>query len=220
MSARNPLPTPHELTEETAGPVIQRPTPPPPPPFPLPPLFGKYSFEGIEVHDPGLAPYLYLHPVYAPHTEGRLSGRPFMKTHMHLVERLANHLMKGGKFTGKKSKAVATVRRAFDEVAAQTKQNPLQLLVNAVENAAPREEVTRLQFGGISVPRAVDASPARRAAVAIRNIAQGAIQASRKSTKPIYSCLATEIQLAAKGDLTSFAVARKEEVERVAQSAR
>lgn len=220
MSARNPLPTPRELAEETAGPVIQRPTPPPPPPFPLPPLFGKYSFEGIEVHDPGLAPYLYLHPVYAPHTEGRLSGRPFMKTHMHLVERLANHLMKGGKFTGKKSKAVATVRRAFDEVAAQTKQNPLQLLVNAVENAAPREEVTRLQFGGISVPRAVDASPARRAAVAIRNIAQGAIQASRKSTKPIYSCLASEIQLAAKGDLTSFAVARKEEVERVAQSAR
>jgi small subunit ribosomal protein S7 len=197
-----------------------RPPAPPPPPFPLPPLFGKFPFEGIEVHDPGLQPYLYLHPIYSPHSEGKLSGRPFMKTHMHLVERLANHLMKGGKFTGKKSKALNAVRWAFEEVAEKEKQNPLQLLVNAVENAAPREEVTRLQFGGISVPRAVDAAPSRRVAVAIRNIAQGAITASRKSTKPLYSCLATEIALAAKGDLTSYAVGRKEEVERVAQSAR
>jgi small subunit ribosomal protein S7 len=215
----NPIPLPqNEVPDE--GPVVVRPTPPPPPPFPLPPLFGKFSFEGIEVHDPGLLPYLYLHPIYAPHSEGKLSGKPFMKTHMHLVERLANHLMKGGKFTGKKSKAVATVRKAFEELAQREGKNPLQMLVDAVENSAPREEVTRLQFGGISVPRAVDAAPSRRVAVAIRNLAQGAITASKGSTKPIHSCLATEIALAAKGDLTSFAVGRKEEVERVAQSAR
>jgi small subunit ribosomal protein S7 len=206
---------PSEAVEEP-GPVVQRPPPPPPPPFAVPPLFGKYPFEGVEVHDPGLLPYMYLHPVYAPHTEGRLTGKPFLKTRMHLVERLANHLMKGGKFTGKKSKALATIRK----IAQKEGKNPLQLLVDAVENAAPREEVTRLQFGGISVPRAVDASPARRLNVAIRNLALGAIQASHKSTKPIHSCLADEIRLAAKGDLTSFAVGRKEEVERVAQSAR
>ena len=214
-------PEPLAIPPDEEGPVVVRPTPPPPPPFPLPPLFGKFPFEGVEVHDPGLLPYLYLHPIYAPHSEGKLSGKPFMKTHMHLVERLANHLMKGGKFTGKKSKALNTVRKAFFELAEKDPQsNPLQLLVNAVENAAPREEVTRLQFGGISVPRAVDAAPSRRVAVAIRNLAQGAITASRKSTKPIHSCLAGEIALAAKGDLTSFAVGRKEEVERVAQSAR
>jgi small subunit ribosomal protein S7 len=219
MSASQDPTVPPSVGEETSHPVV-RPTPPPPPPFPLPPLFGKFSFEGIEVHDPGLQPYLYLHPIYAPHTEGKLSGRPFMKTHMHIVERLANHLMKGGKFTGKKSKALETVRLAFLELAKTSNENPLQLLVNAVENAAPREEVTRLQFGGISVPRAVDAAPSRRVAVAIRNLAAGAIASSRKSTTPIYSCLAKEIALAAKGDLTSYAVGRKEEVERVAQSAR
>jgi small subunit ribosomal protein S7 len=220
MSANPESLRPPDPASEEVGPTVARPQPPPPPPFSVPPLFGKYPFEGVEVHDPGLIPYLYLHPVYAPHTEGRLSGRPFLKTRMHLVERLANHLMKGGDFTGKKSKALATVRRAFDEIAQKEGKNPLQLLVDAVENAAPREEVTRLQFGGISVPRAVDASPARRLNVAIRNLAQGAIQASHKSTKPIHSCLADEIRLAAKGDLTSFAVGRKEEVERVAQSAR
>lgn len=211
---------PPEPSAEEVGPVVQRPQPPAAPPFPIPPLFGKYSFEGVEVHDPGLLPYLYLHPVYAPHSEGRLAGKPFLKTRMHLVERLANHLMKGGKFTGKKSKALATVRKAFDEIAQKDGKNPLQVLVDAVENAAPREEVTRLQFGGISVPRAVDASPARRLNVAVRNLALGAIQATHKSTKPISTCLADEIRLAAKADLTSFAVGRKEEVERVAQSAR
>jgi small subunit ribosomal protein S7 len=214
-----PIPPP-EGTEEDVGPIVQRPQPAAPSPFPVPPLFGKYPYEGLEVHDVGLLPYLYLHPVYSPHSEGRLSGKPFLKTRMHLVERLANHLMKGGKFTGKKSKALATVREAFDELAKKEGKNPLQLLVDAVENASPREEVTRLQFGGISVPRAVDASPVRRLNVAIRNIAQGAITASRKSTKPIHTCLADEISLAAKGNLTSFAVGRKEEVERVAQSAR
>ena len=219
MSA-TPVPSAVVDPEEGPGPVVQRPAAPAPPPFPLPPLFGKFPFEGIEVHDPGLQPYLYLHPIYSPHSEGKLSGRPFMKTHMHLVERLANHLMKGGKFTGKKSKALRTVRLAFDQVAEREKKNPLQQLVDAIENAAPKEEVTRLQFGGISVPRAVDASPARRLNVAIRNISQGAIQASRKSTKSIETCLANEIILAAKGDQASFAVARKEEVERVAQSAR
>jgi len=207
------------LDEAPAAPV-PKPVAPLPPPFPVPPLFGKYPFEGVTVSDPGLAPYLYLHPVYVPHSEGRLSGRPFMKSHMHLVERLANHLMKGGSFTGKKSKALRVVREAFAELAKKTNENPIQLLVRAVENAAPREEVTRLQFGGISVPRAVDAAPARRVHVAIRNIAMGAIKASHKSTKSISSCLATEIASAAKGDPTSFAVARKEEVERVAQSAR
>lgn len=215
-----PTPLAPAAPPESEGPVVQRPPAPPPPPFPIPPLFGKYSFENLQVHDPGLGAYLYLHPIYAPHTEGKLSGRPFQKTHMHVVERLANHLMKGGKFTGKKSKALLTVRLAFDELAKKEGKNPLQLLIDAIENAAPREEVTRLQFGGISVPRAVDAAPSRRVSVAIRNLAQGAIQASHKSTKPIESCLANEIALAAKGDPTSFAVARKDEVERVAQSAR
>jgi small subunit ribosomal protein S7 len=215
----SPAARPLGLDEAPAAPV-PKPAAPLPPPFPVPPLFGKYPFEGVTVADPGLAPYLYLHPVYTPHSEGRLSGRPFMKGHMHLVERLANHLMKGGKFTGKKSKAIRVLREAFDELAKKTQENPIQLLVRAVEHAAPREEVTRLQFGGISVPRAVDAAPARRVHVAIRNIAQGAINASHKSTRSIASCLATEIAAAAKGDMTSFAVGRKEEVERVAQSAR
>ncbi|MBO6084291.1 MAG: 30S ribosomal protein S7, partial [Candidatus Methanomethylophilaceae archaeon] len=112
------------------------------------------------------------------------------------------------------------VSDAFDIVASRTKKNPIQVLIDGLENAAPREEVTRLQFGGISVPKAVDVAPQRRLDIALRNLSSGVVAASSKNKKPISMCLAEEIILASKGDMTSYSVAKKEEIERVAQSAR
>jgi small subunit ribosomal protein S7 len=123
-------------------------------------------------------------------------------------------------YTGKKAKSMGVVRDSFEIIASRTKKNPVQVLVEALENAAPREEITRLQFGGISVPKAVDVSPARRLDIALRNIARGTVDASFKNKKPVEECLAEELILAAKGDMNSFSVAKKEELERVASSAR
>jgi small subunit ribosomal protein S7 len=136
------------------------------------------------------------------------------------MERLLNNMMRTEVYTGKKMKAYRVTKDAFDVIAERTKKNPVQVLVEALENAAPREEITRLQFGGISVPKAVDIAPSRRLDIALRNISKGAIQASFKTTKPIELCLADELILASKNDMNSFSVAKKEEVERVAQSAR
>ncbi|EQD28020.1 30S ribosomal protein S7P, partial [mine drainage metagenome] len=94
------------------------------------------------------------------------------------------------------------------------------MFVNAIENAAPREEVTRLKYGGVAVPKAVDVSPSRRVDVALRNIALGATKASYKKKKPVESCLADELIQASKNDATSFSVNKKEEMERIAASAR
>ena len=94
------------------------------------------------------------------------------------------------------------------------------VLVTAIVNAAPREEVTRLRYGGINVPKSVDVAPLRRLNVALRMLATGATEASFKSTKSISVCLADEIMKAAKNDQQSYAVAKKDEVERVAKSAR
>ena len=66
----------------------------------------------------------------------------------------------------------------------------------------------------------MDISPARRLDIALRNIAKGSVDASFKSKKSADDCLADELMLASKGDMTSFAVAKKEELERVAASAR
>lgn len=210
--------TPKE--EKEVAPVVVPPVPPRPP-LPTHPLFEKYSFEGLEIHDPSLKGHIFIDPIFVPHSEGRLTGQPFAKSKMHLVERLANDLMKGGRQTGKKSRALKAVRLALDELhRIDPKSNPLQLLINAVENASPREMVTRLQFGGMSVPRAVDTAPARRLSVALRNIAIGAITAAKKPRVTLPKALANEIMLASKADMGSFAVAKKEEVERIAQSAR
>jgi len=183
-------------------------------------MFGRWDLGEVTVNDAGLKRYINLQPVYLPHTGARHANRPFAKSHVNIVERFINLLMRSEDYTGKKSKAYIAVRDAFEELHTKTKKNPVQLLVQAVENAAPREEVTRLRYGGISVPKAVDVSPARRLDVALRNLATGASSASFKSPRPIHECIATEILRASKGEMESYAVAKKEELERVAKSAR
>ena len=96
----------------------------------------------------------------------------------------------------------------------------MQVFIHALQNAAPREETTRLRFGGISFPKAVDIAPQRRLDIAIRNIATGSVNSSHKSKKRMENCLADEIIKASKNEVESFAVSKKNDVERVAKSAR
>ncbi|MEA3202120.1 MAG: small subunit ribosomal protein [Thermoplasmata archaeon] len=183
-------------------------------------LFEKYDLSEITINDPGLVRYINLRPIIVPHTGARHGNKSFAKHKMNVVERLINELMRTEVYTGKKNSAFRAVREAFDIIATRTKQNPIQILVTALENAAPREEVTRLRYGGISVPKAVDVAPARRLDQAIRRIAAGAVEASHKSKNSISQCVADEIMKAAKNDMNSVAIAKKEEIERVAKSAR
>jgi small subunit ribosomal protein S7 len=89
-----------------------------------------------------------------------------------------------------------------------------------LENSSPKEETTRLFFGGISVPRAVDSSPQRRLDSALRNLCKGAVSSSHGNKKSVQECLADEIIKASKNDLSSYAIAKKGDKERVAKSAR
>lgn len=188
--------------------------------LPETPVFGKYSSTNIEVTDIGLAKYISLEAVGVMHHSARHGNKRFAKAKVHVVERLINDLMRSEVYQGKKSKAYKAVEEAFARVAEKSKENPVQVLVTAIVNAAPREEVTRLRYGGINVPKSVDVSPMRRLDIVLRLLASGATEASFKSTKPIAQCLAEEILKAAKNDPQSFAIAKKDEVERVAKSAR
>ncbi|HKZ98922.1 MAG TPA: 30S ribosomal protein S7 [Thermoplasmata archaeon] len=183
-------------------------------------LFEKYDLAEVVVHDAGLAKYINLSPIVIPHTGGRWANKPFGRAKTNVVERLINNMMRTEDYTGKKSKSFRVVRAAFSIIEKRAGRNPVQVLVDALEKAAPREEITRLRFGGISVPRAVDISPSRRLDMAIRAICTGAVQATFKNRKPVEECLADEILNAAKGDMQSQAIAKKEELERVASSAR
>jgi small subunit ribosomal protein S7 len=183
------------------------------------PSLEKYTPEDVKVEDQGLARYInldteniYLGAVFA--------NKMFAKSKIPLVERLINNIMRTEKYNGKKIKAYKIVRSSFDIIEKRMKKNPLQILVNAIQYSAPKEEATRLRFGGILVPKAVDTSPQRRLDIAIRNIAIGSVNTSHKNKKSMDLCLAEEIIRASENDLNSFAVSKKNEMERVAKSAR
>ena len=197
-------------------------------------LFGKYSYEGIVVRDPSIAQVVSLKPLLIPHTYARHANKQFAKQGVNVVERLVNKLMRGGtgektggkiirthgKLQGKKFKAIKIVQDAFAIVQKQTNQNPIQLLIRAVEHSAPREEVTRVRLGGMAYQVAVDSGSQRRLDTALRNIALAAImQAFDKRTR-VADALANEIILASKNSQDSFSVKRKNDAERMAKSAR
>lgn len=183
-------------------------------------IFGKYDATQVIINDPGLAKYINLEPIFVLHVGAKYANRQFGKSKVNIVERLINEMMRTEHYTGKKASAFNVVREAFAIIEKRLKMNPIQVLVNAIQNTGPREEVTRLRYGGISVPKAVDTSPARRLDLALRHLTKGTVNSSHRNKKSVADCLATELINASKGDMNSFAIARKEETERVAISAR
>jgi small subunit ribosomal protein S7 len=197
-------------------------------------LFNKWDFEGLVFSDSSLETYISVSPIVVPHQFGRAGKRQFGKRKMNIVERLVNSLMRGGtgeklagkvirthgNMQGKKLKAIAIVDEAFDIINNEAKENPIQTLVKAIENAAPREDITRIEFGGVSYQVSVDISAQRRVDLALRNLAHAAIMGSFGKKSSLAKSLAKEIFLAAKSDQNSYAVKKKDEKERIARSAR
>lgn len=183
-------------------------------------LFNKWSMDDVKVQDPGLRRCIGLKPVLLPHSGGRHEHERFRKAEVPIVERLVNHLMKPGRNQGKKQLTISIVKQALEIVSLKTKQNPIQVLVNAIENVAPREETTRIAYGGIVYHVSVDVSPQRRVDLALRWITEGARLASFSNPKSIEECLAEEIILASEKSPKSYALSKKDEVERIAMTSR
>ena len=183
-------------------------------------VFGKYDATEVVCRDPGLAPYINLSTVGVPHTGGRHANAWFGKARLSVVERFTNKLMRTGKYTGKKQGALKAFESALDSMAERSGENTLQAFVDAICHAAPMEEITRIKFGAVSQPKAVDSSPSRRLDVALGNLAKGAQPGTSTSTRTLTQCIIHELTKASTGDVTSFAVAKKEEVQRIAASAR
>ncbi|KZN24583.1 30S ribosomal protein S7 [Haladaptatus sp. R4] len=181
-------------------------------------LFGTWDVSNIEFNDPSTERYINITPV--AHTMGRHASKQFQKSEVSIVERLINRLMQTEENTGKKQQTMKIVRSAFDIVHDRTEENPVQVLVRAVENAAPREETVRLKYGGISVPKAVDVAPQRRVDQSLKFIAEGALGASFKTSTDAEEALASQLIGAADYDVQTYAVNQKEEKERVAAAAR
>jgi small subunit ribosomal protein S7 len=183
-------------------------------------LFNRWDLNEVEVTDPGLKRYINLHSMIVPHSNGKLSKQQFAKGEMLIVERLINRLMQTEMNTGQKHRAIRITKDAFEIVHKKTKKNPVQVLVDAISQAGPREETVRLKYGGINVPKSVDTAPLRRVNSALMFITGGVYAASHKNKKDVADCLADELIAAARGDSKCYSVTKREERERVAKASR
>jgi len=197
-------------------------------------VFGKYSAEDVKLEDAGLARYLGLKNKYVLHSHGVYGSKKFGAKEQNVVERLINKLMRsgqgkrklGGHFIrgrggiGKKLMITKEVEKALDIIAAKTKKNPIQVLVTALERSSPNEDVTRLKKGGIAYTESVDVSPYTKLNESLKNLALAVFASTFNNKKDFAESLADEIMLAAEGDPKSYAVKRKDEVERIAKSSR
>ena len=183
-------------------------------------VFGKWDATDVVCEDPGLAPYINLQTIGTPHSGGRHANEYFGKANLSIVERFINNLMRSGKFSGKKQHCAKAFENALDTISEKTGANPLQNFIDAIKEAAPCEEITRIKLGAVSQPKAVDSSPMRRIDIALRNLSVGCASATAKSKKSLTEGIVSEITKAAQGDVSSYSVGKRDEVERIASSAR
>eukprot|EP00993_Chasmostoma_nieuportense_P004216 NODE_4899_length_725_cov_1246.476589_g4736_i0.p1 GENE.NODE_4899_length_725_cov_1246.476589_g4736_i0~~NODE_4899_length_725_cov_1246.476589_g4736_i0.p1 ORF type:complete len:200 (-),score=55.08 NODE_4899_length_725_cov_1246.476589_g4736_i0:64-663(-) len=183
-------------------------------------LFEKWSSAEVEVIDLSLQDYICKKNIYLPHTAGRWNKKRFRKAQAPVVERLTNALMCHGRNNGKKIMAIRHVKAAFEIIQLVTDTNPIQIFVDAIQKAGPREDSTRVGSAGVVRRQSVDVSPLRRVNTAILLITKGAREAAFRTIKSFPECLADEIMNAAKGSSNSFAIKKKDEIERVAKANR
>ena len=182
-------------------------------------VFEKWDLKDVKIEDLGLIGYICLDETLVPHTLGRHVRRQFAKSKVSIVERLMNKVMRTERNSGKKNKAYNIVKESFEIINKRTKQNPIQVLVKAVENTSPREETTRIKYGGIGYQVAVDIAPQRRVDLSLGFLTRGTLQSAFKNKRSVAECLADELILASEYDTRSFAIGKKEEKERVARAA-
>ena len=193
-------------------------------------IFDKYELKDIVIQDPGLRNVINLNPKLALKSHGR-NFQKFGQTKVNIVERLINkfavaghrgkkHRIILGSATGKYTRNAGIILEAFDIIEKKTNQNPVAVLVKAVENAAPRDEVTVIEYGGARYPQAVDVAPLRRVNLALKHIIHGASEKAFGKKKSIAQSIAEEIMMTADKNQESFAIKKKNESEKQADSAR
>lgn len=192
-------------------------------------LFGRWD-SNVHVNDPSLAPYINLEPKLLPRSAGIRRAR-FHKSKMHIIERLALHMMvpghagrrhrlSSGELAGGYSTTLGAIEKALQIIEEKEKANPIEIVVRAIENSALREEIISYQLGSITAREAVITAPQRRVDKTLRYFAQGAYRRSFNKKKKIGEALAEEIMLAYRNSNESTAMRERERIEREAEGAR
>lgn len=126
-----------------------------------------------------------------------------------LVTRIVNNLMR----RGKKSAAEQILYGALDLIEQQTKQDGLEVLKKAVNNAKPQLEVKSRRVGGATYQVPVEVKPERRMALALRWLISFAKARPGHSMREKF---ASELMAAAKND--GGAIKKKDDTHRMAEA--
>lgn len=184
-------------------------------------LFYKYSYDNIKISDESLVEFLNVSKMgIVPHTSTKDDLGHFGKCNTSIIERFIVHLMQHGRNSGKKRLAIKLFKKAC-EIIAKKEMNPVQIMCDAVINSGPREISARVGKGGNMKRTSVDVSPYKRVNKALQFLAEGirgAAFGNKKMNMP--EVIAFELMNAAANNQNSYAVKKKEEVERIAKSNR
>jgi small subunit ribosomal protein S7 len=194
-------------------------------------FFNRWGIENVVVTDPGLKDYIVFQPRIVPKTGAKYAGFRFHKSKITIVERLINkmlvpghkakkHVHSSGHITGKAETNLRLMEKVLERIEEKTNENPIAVLVTAVEHAAPREEILTIEYGGARYPKAVECAPQRRIDLALRQMAQGSYHKAFNNKKSFVDCLSDEIMFAYKLSNQSLAISKKLDTERQADSSR
>lgn len=193
-------------------------------------VFGMFDASEVRVEDPGMKKVINLNPKLVLKSHGRIKWDP-TRAKVNVVERLINllqvpgsrgkkHRIITGWITGKHTRCTNIVIDAFKIIEKKTGENPLKVFVKAIENGAPRDEVTAIEYGGAKYPQAVDVSPRRRLNLVLRYFVNGSYDKAFNKKATIVEALAKEIMAAAAGSNESYAISKKNDAEKQADAAR
>lgn len=139
----------------------------------------------------------------------RRSLAPDPKYNSDLVTKITNYLMK----CGKRSTAEGIVYGAMDEIKEKMGQDPLEVLIRAVDNVKPRVEVRSRRVGGATYQVPIEVNRDRQLALALRWMV--GLCRSRKGM-PMRRAMAVEIMEAYRNQ--GNAVKKREDTHRMAQA--
>jgi len=126
-----------------------------------------------------------------------------------MIERFANHLMRGGK----KTLARSIIYDAFDIISETAKQDPLSVFDIAIRNVSPVLEVRAKRVGGANYQIAMEVRAERRLTLAMRWLIQSARD---RSGFLMPDKLAAELLDASKKE--GGAMKKRDEVHRMAEA--
>lgn len=126
---------------------------------------------------------------------------------------LVGRLIKGIMGCGKQSVAAAIVYKVLDQVKEQTKEDPLEVLMRAIDNIRPKVEVKSRRVGGATYQVPVEVSGDRQLALALRWLIQ--YSHTRKGV-PMRKALALEILDAYKNQ--GNAIKKRDDTHKMAQA--